>query len=185
MTRRGFSRARTLSSPASEKEPTALVGVIAQAKVETSATAMGKSLKSAAAVLGCLRNTKWDLFSAVAQLTDHRKTDADLLLADVRSWLKVDEHALAGGLAPKLSDAVDRAIRLLTPPKQPSVPPIPSVPKPGPQPTDPEWTVVLTDTKARMTENEVLGTAEELVRKLRENSRYRLTMQWTLEEGPP
>jgi hypothetical protein len=36
-----------------------------------------------------------------------------------------------------------------------------------------------------MTENEVLGTAEELVRKLRENPRYRLTMQWTLEEGPP
>ena len=53
-----------------------------------------------------------------------------------------------------------------------------------PQPTDPEWTVVLTDRKARMTEKEVLGTAEELVRRLRENPRYRLTMQWTLEEGP-
>ena len=73
---------------------------------------------------------------------------------------------------------------MLTPPKQPSVPPIPPVPPPGPQPTDPEWTVVLTDRKARMTEEEVLGTAEELVRKLRENPRYRLTMQWTLEEGP-
>jgi hypothetical protein len=158
---------------------------IATAKVETSTTSMGKSLKSAGAVLGCLRSTKWDLFSAAAQRTDHRKTDADLLLADVRSWLKVDEHALAGGLAPKLSDAVDRAIRLLTPPKQPPVPPSPPVPTPGPQPTDPEWTVVLTDRKARMTEKELLGTVEELVRKLRENPRYRLTMQWTLEEGPP
>jgi hypothetical protein len=159
------------------EEPTALVGAIAQAKLETSATAMGKSLKSAATVLGCLRSTKWDLFSAVAQLTDHRKTDADLLLADVRSWLKVDEHALAGGLAPKLSDAVDRAIRLLTPPKPPP-------PPPPPPPADPEWTVVLTDRKARMTEKETLGVAEELVRKLRENPRYRLTIHWTLEEGP-
>src|SRR5262249_43061185 len=60
------------------KVPTALVGTIAQARIETSATSMGKSLKSAGAVLGCLRNTKWDLFSAVAQLTDRRKTDADL-----------------------------------------------------------------------------------------------------------
>jgi hypothetical protein len=160
------------------KEPTALVGAIAQAKVETSSTSMGKSLKSAAAVLGCLRNTKWDLFSAVAQLTDHRKTDADLLLDDVRSWLKVDEHAIAGGLAPKLSDAVDRAIRLLTPP-----PPI-SPPPPPPQP-DPKWKVIETDRKARMTEKELLGIAEELIRKLRENPRYRLTIQWTLEEGPP
>jgi hypothetical protein len=35
-----------------------------------------------------------------------------------------------------------------------------------------------------MTEKEVRGTAEELVRKLRENPRYRLSMQWALEEGP-
>ncbi len=33
------------------------------------------------------------------------------------SWLKTDEHALAGGLAAKLSEAESRAIRLLTPPK--------------------------------------------------------------------
>jgi hypothetical protein len=78
---------------------TALVGAIAHAKIETSATAMGKSLKSAGAILECLRSTKWDLFSVVAQVTDQRKADADLLLDDVRSWLKVDEHALAGGLA--------------------------------------------------------------------------------------
>ena len=43
---------------------------------------------------------------------------------------------------------------------------------------------MLTDKKTRMTEKEMLGSAEELVRKLRENPRYRLTMQWTLEEGP-
>jgi hypothetical protein len=161
------------------KEPTALVHTIAHAKAETSTTTMGKSLKSAAAVLGCLRSTKWDLFSAVAQLTDHRKTDADLLLDDVRSWLKVDEHALAGGLAPKLSEAVDRAIRLLTPPKQPVVQPPVVTP-----PVQPGWKIIGNESKTRLTEKEAAATVEELLRKLKANQRYRLSIQWTLEEGP-
>ena len=78
---------------------------------------MGKSLKSARSLLECLRTTKWDLFSAVAQIQDQRKTDADILIQDVCGWLKADEHALAGGLASKLSEAEGRAIKLLTPPK--------------------------------------------------------------------
>ena len=65
------------------KEPTALVDAIAHAKLETNSTAMGKSLKSAKALLDCLRTTKWDLFSAVAQIQDHRKTDADTSIQDV------------------------------------------------------------------------------------------------------
>src|SRR5207247_5677040 len=65
---------KTLLAACDDKEPTALVHAIAQAKAETSTTTMGKSLKSAATVLGCLRSTKWDLFAAVAQLTDQRKT---------------------------------------------------------------------------------------------------------------
>ena len=34
------------------------------------------------------------------------KTEADLLLDDVRGWLRADEHAVAGGLAAKLSESV-------------------------------------------------------------------------------
>lgn len=163
------------------KEPTALVGAIAHAKVETSNTSMGKSLKSATAVLDCLRTTKWNSFSAVAQLTDERKTNADLLIEDVRSWLKVDEHALAGGLAPKLSEAEDRAITLLTPPKQPTVPVTPPVVPPPPRPG---WKIVNTDNKTRLTEKEATVAVEELLRKLKSSPRYRLSIQWTLEEGP-
>jgi len=169
---------KTLLAACVDKEPTALVGALAHAKVETSTTSMGKSLKSVGAILGCLRTTKWDLFSAVAQVTDHRKTDADLLLEDVRSWLKVDEHALAGGLAPKLSEAVDRAIGLLTPPKPSITPPMP------PPPPRPGWKIVNTDNKTRLTEKEATAAVEELLRKLKANARYRLSIQWTLEEGP-
>jgi hypothetical protein len=169
------------------KEPTALVGVIARAKIDTSSTSMGRSLKSAKGVLDSLKATRWDLFTAVSLLDDARKTNAELLLQDVRYWLTTDEHALAGGVAAKLSEAEGRAIKLLTPPKQTPVPPVtptPPVVPPQPQPGGPDWKVVLSDGKTRLTERELLGVAEELVRKLRENPRYRLTVQWTLEEGP-
>jgi len=137
--------------------------------------------------LGSLKATKWDLFTVVSQIDDARKTNADLLLDDVQSWLKTDEHALAGGVAAKLSDAENRAIKLLTPPKVTPVPPVtPLTPvvTPPPQPSGPDWKVVQCDTKARLTEKDLLGAAEELARKLRENPRYRLSIQWTLEEGP-
>jgi hypothetical protein len=173
---------RTLLTSCEGKEPTALVGVIAHAKIDTSSTSMGKSLKLAGRVLACLEATKWDLFSAVSQLADHRKTEADLLLDDVLGWLKADEHAIAGGLEAKLPEAEKRAIRLLTPPKPTTVTPPPVPPKP--QPSGPDWKVVESDGKSRLTEKDLLGTAEELLRKLRENPRYRLTIQWTLEEGP-
>jgi hypothetical protein len=169
------------------KEPTTLVGIIAKAKLDTSSTSMGRSLKSAKGVLDSLKATRWDLFTAVSQIDDARKTSADLLLDDVRSWLKTDEHALAGGVAAKLSDAEGRAIKLLTPPKQPTdttVTPQPPVVQPPPKPSGPDWRMVQCDAKARLTEKELLGAAEELARKLRDNPRYRLTIQWTLEEGP-
>ena len=108
---------KTMLANCDGKEPTPLVGAIAQAKIETNRTAMGRSLKSAKSILECLRTTKWDLFSAVAMIAGTQKADADQLLKDVRTWLKTDEHALAGGLAAKLMEAEAKAIKLLTPPK--------------------------------------------------------------------
>ena len=44
--------------------------------------------------------------------------------------------------------------------------------------------IVVSDGKARLTEKELTATVEELLRKLKANPRLRLTIQWTLEEGP-
>ena len=184
------------------KDATALVSLIANAKVETSATAMGRSLKSATSVLDCLRSTKWDLFSGVAHLGDDRRTQADLLLQDVRSALSTDELALAGGLAAKLSDAENRAIRLLTPPKpnpvagspatvapSPLAPsplaPAPLAPSPlAPPPEPPRKGLrqIGTGSRSRLSHNESLSEAQELVQRLRQNPKLRLTIHWTLEE---
>ena len=143
-------------------------------------------IKSAKGVLDGLKATRWDLFSAISQIDDIRKSNADLLLDDVRSWLKVDEHALVGGVVAKLAEAEGRAIKLLTPPKQSSVLPVTSPPVmlPKPQPSGPDWRIVHSDAMTRLTEKDRLGAAEELVRKLRENPRYRITILWTLEEAP-
>lgn len=170
-----------LLSACEGKEPTPLVGTIAKAKFETNSTAMGKSLKSAKPVLDCLRTTRWDLFSAVSQLQDELKSEADRLIHDVGTWLKTDEHALVGGLASKLSDGEGRAIKLLTPPKPPVVPPpilppiVPPKPKPG-------WKPVGSGSKSRLGHTESVSEAAELLQKLKQNEKLRLTIQWTLEE---
>ena len=171
------------------KQPTSLVGAIIKAKIETNSTAMGKSLKSAKSMLGCLRSTRWDLFSAVTQLTDHRKASADLLIQDVCKWLKTDEHALVGGLAAKLSTAEGEAIKLLTPPKPVIDPPVvvtppvlPPIDLPKPKPG---WKQFGTGSKARLSHDESVSEAKRLLETLEQNSKLRLTVQWTLEEESP
>ena len=175
---------RSLLTCCEGKEPTALVGAIASVKAETSGTSMGRSLKSANAILGCLRTTKWDLFEAVSHLADARKTEADLLLADVRSWLKTDEYALAGGLASKLSDAESRAIRLLTPPKPKPTPEPEKKPEETPTPdiTPSKWKQIGAGSKARLTKADLSSTVQEIHQKLEDNPRYRVSIQWTVEE---
>lgn len=166
------------------KEPTPLVGAIAKAKVETNSTSMGKSIKSAKGVLDCLKTTRWDLFSAVGQLQDERKAEADRLIADVCTWLKSDEHALVAGLASKLSEAEGRAIKLLTPPKPP-VEPGPKLPPVDPPKPKPGWKPVGSSSKSRLSHSESVSEAEALLQKLQQNEKLRLTIQWSLEEESP
>ena len=107
---------RALFAACDGLEPTLVIAAIAKATIETSSKALARSIKSADKVLASLRApNRWELFEAVAQIGDKRKTDATLLLDDVRSWLKMDEFALAGGLSDKLSEAEGRAIQLLKP----------------------------------------------------------------------
>jgi hypothetical protein len=142
--------------------------------METNSTTMGRSLKSAADVLDCLRTTRWDLFTAVAEIQGERAGHAAKLLQEVVTWLKTDEHGLAAGLASKLSDAEGRAIKLLKP-----IPP-PPPPPPGPEP----WSVIGSGKKDRLSAQEWSTTSQELLQRLETNPRSRLTVQWTLEEEP-
>ena len=172
---------RSLLKDCEGKEPMALVGTIASAKIDTSGPAMGRSFKSATSILDCLRNTKWDLFEGISNLSDSRKTEAELLLQDIRSHLCTDELALAGGLAPKLSEAESRAIKLLTPPKPPINPPEPPEP-PQPPPPKKGWKQVGTGSKSRLSHGDSLAETKSLLQQLEQNPKLRLTVHWTLEE---
>ena len=171
---------RKLLADCEGKEATALVGAIATATMETSGTAMGRSFKSATTILDCLRNTKWDLFEGVSHLADERKTQADMLLQDVRSALSTDELALAGGLSSKLSEAETRAIKLLTPPKPKPDDPPPVIPPP--EPPKKGWKPVGNGSRSRLSHEESLAEAQGLIQKLEQNDKLRLTIHWTLEE---
>lgn len=174
---------KSLLASCDGKEPTKLVGALAGAKLETNATTMGRSLKSAKAVLEALRSTRWDLFTAVSAIQGDRAGEASGLIRDVATWLKSDEHALAGGLASRLSEAEGRAIKLLTPPKPPRPEPVKhEPPKPGPDGTS--WTPVGTGKRERLTPEDWSTTARQLLRDLESNPRHRLTVEWTIEEGP-
>ena len=164
------------------KEPTPLVGALAHAKLETNGTAMGRSLKSAKSVLDSLRETKLGWFSNVALVSGEKEADAKQLLRDVRTWIKTDEHALAGGLPSKLSEAVDRAIKLLTPAVTALEPQPPVETQVEPSPPTPGWRQVSSGSKTRLSHNESIATTKHLTQQLEENSKLRLTVQWTLEE---
>lgn len=171
--------ARAFFDAVEGQEPTPLVKAIAKARIETSGKALGRSIKSAATVLASLlQPNRWELFEAVSEINDRRKTDATLLIDDLRDSLMMDEFALAGGLPAKLSDAEGRAVKLLRPPK---VEPPTTDPPPIP-PMKPGWKRLDSGSTERMSGSDLTALTEKLAGKLGENSRRRVTIQWTLEE---
>ena len=122
------------------------------------------------------------MFTAVAAIGGERAEDAATSSSRTCvTWLKTDEHALAGGLASKLSEAEGRAIKLLTPPKPPadaasSRPPRHPAARPGRQ--------VGTDRKDRLTAKDWSTTAEELLQQAGGEPPLPAHVQWTIEEEP-
>ncbi len=173
--------ARELFNSIEGQEPTALVKTISKARIETSGKAMGRSIKSAATVLASLLEpNRWELFEAVAEIADRRKTDATLLLDDLRDSLKMDEFALAGGLPTKLSDLEGRAVKLLRPPKPFGPPPEDDEPKLPP--VKPGWKRLDSGSTERMAGSDLSALTEKLAAKLGSDPKRRVTIQWTLEE---
>lgn len=174
--------ARAFFDAVEGQEPTPLVKAIAAARIETSGKALGRSIKSAATVLASLLEpNRWELFEAVAEINDRRKTDATLLIADLRDSLMMDEFALAGGLPAKLSDALGRAIELVrtTPIVTPPIDDDVEIKLP---PTRPGWKRLDSGSTERMSGSDLTALTEKLAGKLEDNPKRRVTVQWTIEE---
>jgi hypothetical protein len=106
---------------------------LARGAIETSASAMGTSLKSCQALAEKLRQTNWQLLEAVRQLSDHRKAEAEAIWSTLKDAAQKDEYVMP--LENALRAAESKAIALLAavtiPPVQPPVT-TPVVPPPGP-----------------------------------------------------
>ena len=78
----------------------AVVGALASAEVATSESAMGECLNKAGTLAATLDGTNWEIFEAIAGLTDERKTAANAIRSAVEQALRCDEHVkpLAGTL---------------------------------------------------------------------------------------
>ncbi|MBK6715972.1 MAG: phage resistance protein [Burkholderiales bacterium] len=109
-----------------------LVATMAQLEVDTSETAMGRSITQSQGMADTLAATRWTLFDGLVRMTDARAEDAKALLADLATLLGTDEYVAA--LKPGLQGLEQMATELLTAVVIPPAPPVPPVPPQPPQP---------------------------------------------------
>ena len=89
-----------------------LVQSLANTTIETSEAAVSRSMGQAQSVADALNNARWDIFDAVKDLTDHRKTAAASILQRLVEALGSEEHVIH--LKSKLEELDRDAVRLLT-----------------------------------------------------------------------
>ena len=151
-------------------EPTPAVQHLARTRLDTSASAMARSLASTAGNLRALRGAKWDLFDHVAHLDGARQGEAGDLLQGLRKAVEADEYVEA--LEPHLEAAETAAIRLLAPPPQPRVI----------TPGEKVWRPIKRG-NAKITAETHKAELDKLAEMLRDrDGQCRLVLSWTLEE---
>lgn len=89
-----------------------LVQTLANAPIETSEAAVGRSMGQAQNVADALNNAKWHIFDAMRDLQDHRQAAAAAILSRLTEALGSEEHVIP--LKPKLEELDRDAVRLLT-----------------------------------------------------------------------
>ena len=151
------------------------VAVLAQAQAPTSDQSLGKSLKSASQVVGTLESTNWEVFEAVATLTDDRSKAAAAIRKRVAEALGHDE--LATALGPALSGAQSDALKLLVKVEPAPPPALPSTPPPLPYPGQ---VTVDRGTHDALTPADAEAVLTKLQAILKRDASLRLRLVWEL-----
>jgi len=149
----------------------AVVGALDSAEVATSESAMGECLNNAGPLAGTLDGTNWEIFEAIAGLTDEgRENAASAIRSAVEQALRCDEHVKP--LAGTLKEAQSKAVRLLAaePPTR-----LPLPPKPGRKLIDQgtEEFRRIADAKAKL---------DQLTKLTGDGRDIRMTITWQIEE---
>jgi len=128
-----------------------------------------------------LAQADWDLYDAVARLTDSRQAEAQALLRDISETLQADEYVVP--LVPVLTDAKQRAIHLLA---------APLIPTPSPPPPSPikgevakrscktTWQTVDAGQGDRLDVADWDALAARVQAQLQQNPALRLSLTWSL-----
>ncbi len=162
------------------------VMTLAEAEVATSEAAMGECVAKAQELGGVLDGTNWEIFDAVRDLTDARKTKAIEIRQSVVEALQSDEHVRA--LKPVLSDAQSIALTLLTQTTAVLTPdPQPESPKPPVAPAPPRLQpgrqLVGQGTEEFESIADLRGKLEQLAGEVTNGREIRLTISWRIEEN--
>jgi hypothetical protein len=156
-----------------------VVPALATAEVATTETAMGACWRNVSELSGQLDTTNWEIFEAVARLTDARKVVADEIGAQIRQALTSDEHVVPLGTA--LKAAQSRAVRVLSQSPDGSRD---QEPKPKPSrglfPSGPH--IVAQGEKQHLNLEAAKALLAELERKRQDGQEIRLTMSWVIED---
>lgn len=89
-----------------------LVQTLANASIETSEAAVGRSMAQAQNVADVLNDAKWPIFDAMRDLRDHRQAAAASIMSHLTEALGSEEHVIP--LKTKLEELERDAVRLLT-----------------------------------------------------------------------
>jgi hypothetical protein len=182
---RSAESAMSLISSLANAEDAQLVSVLASAPLETSATAVGRTLGKAGTLKQSLELANWGLFDALAQLTDARRVQAEPLLAKLAEVLSNDEHVLSlqdtlAGLQSQGMQVLTRQVETVVVPPLPGPPPRP--PEAG-KPGTPRTRVVTVEEQSQM---DLSGDAagrvlDELKAKLAAGQGIELSLTWRLQ----
>ncbi|MHB1122566.1 MAG: phage resistance protein [Ramlibacter sp.] len=161
-----------------------LIAALAQATLETSEAAVGRSLAQSAACTDALNQTRWEVIDAMRSLQDRRAEAAQALLQRLVELLQADEHVLP--IRARLAEIERDALRLLTTvsdaPPAPPAPPAPTLPPaPPPPPADPTLEDVEVREQVHLRAADAAELLDGLKRKLVEDSELEVTMSWRLQ----
>lgn len=168
--------ANALLASIAASDPGQVVSVLAQAMIETSEAAMAQTLAKAKALDEAVRTAGWQVFEAVALLSDYRKQAATAIKTRIAEILAADEHAIA--LKPALDEQHGKALKLLTD-VQPPPPPQPPQP-PQPLQAGPDIVVVREAQANDLDQKQAQEMLGEIEQELEKDADLRLSITWRL-----
>ena len=167
-----------------------IVGILANAEIATTESAMADCLAKSATLHSALESESWNIFESIGTLSDERQAEAATIIQSIRSVLLSDEHVLP--LSTELKVAWSKALQLLTQPSpSPKASTSPEPPPPAPAP--PAKPLVITAPAAGSTPPLLNGSQEnldlaatqallsELQQKLAKEDEIRLNISWIIQ----